>query len=120
MRNIIPYDETASPSVAANTEQVLYTFAVPIKAKLRIRKFANYLPDATGWTQITWSLRRNNIGIPPYNAVKDQIGYSAQTEEVALPFILNGGDVLTVVAINASLVTAFVVGFRLMFDLYEE
>lgn len=119
MRNIIPYDEPMSPTINAGVTAVMYSMLIPTKAKMRITHFANYLVDASGWTYITWSIRRNGIGVYPYNAVKDQIGYSAQVEAIQ-PIEFRGGDLFELVGINAHGATNYVVGARVKFELYDD
>ena len=118
MRNIRKRDETNSVNLSASSSTVLFTERIPIKEKMVVTGFANY-GDAAAFGQVTWEIRKNGLGIYPYNAIKDQIGYSAQVEKTQ-PMYFNGGDLLEVVATNASGVSAYNVGARIVFEYYEE
>lgn len=118
MRNIRKRDEANSVLLALSSSTVLFSERIPIKEKMVVTGFANY-GDAGAFGQVTWEIRRNGLGIYPYNAIKDQIGYSAQVEKTQ-PIYFNGGDILEVVATNASGTTAYNVGARIIFEYYEE
>ncbi len=118
MRNIRQRDEANSVNLGASSSVVLFSERIPIKEKMVVRGFANY-GDPTAFGQVTWEIRKNGLGVYPYNAIKDQIGYSAQVQKTQ-DIYFNGGDVLEVVATNASGVSAYNIGARILFEYYEE
>ena len=114
--NVQPFDETHSFNVLNGATQVIYTFIVPPKCILRIKKFANYTdtPAAVG-TGLTWAIQRNGIGVGNYEMILDIIGQSYHAEDIALE-TFKGGDVLTVITVNNS-GGAVLSGARIVFDL---
>lgn len=118
MRNIRKRDETQSVNLSASTTYTLFSERIPIREKMVITGFANY-GDAAAFGQVTWSIRKNGIGVYPYSAILDQIGYSAQIEKTQ-EIVFNGGDLLEIVVINASGVSAYNVGARIQFEYYNE
>lgn len=90
-------DENISMLHPRGTTITLFTYRVPQKAKLTLTHFSNYLNLPGHWSHVTWSIHRNGIGVYPYDAVLDQIGFSAQPRPIKR-IIFNGGDELTIFA----------------------
>lgn len=103
MEYINEYDENISMAHGQGLTITLFTFRVPQKSKMRITHFSNYLSLVTHWGAVTWSIRRNGIAIPPYHAIQDLIGLSSLPRKIK-PLIFNGGDVLTIIAIDDNLI----------------
>ena len=95
MKNIIEKDENISMLHAQGTTIVLFTYVVPPKSKMVLTHFSNYLSLAGHWTHVMWSIRKNGVGINPYNTLTDEIGVQTEPRKIRrLEF--QGGDVLII------------------------
>jgi len=90
-------DENISMLHPRGTTITLFTYRVPQKSKMTLTYFANYLNLPGHWSRVTWSIRRNGIGVYPYDAILDQVGLSAQPRLIKR-LIFNGGDELRIIA----------------------
>jgi hypothetical protein len=98
------FRENWSVAVPTVTTVALWTYIVPSKCRLRLLSFGNYLGTVAAWGAVVWVLLANNVRVPPYEAVLDQIGYAAQRQTVTeLEF--SGGTTLNVTAYNGTLLT---------------
>ena len=100
----------------------LFTYVVPSHEKLTVTHFGNYINLInTHWGQVTWSIRRNGIGVYPYENVMDEIGQSFDPRPIKrLKF--TGGDLLEVIAWDAGVVAqppVLTVGMAIKFELEE-
>ena len=114
------FDENISqliPFVAPGNTVTLFTFQVPSKSALRLTKFANYTDTPAAVGAISWSIKRNGIGINPYDNILDIIGQSYQPEEIEIDE-LRGADVLTITVTNGH-VAIVQMGIRVKFELGE-
>jgi len=99
MENINEYDENISMLHAQGTTITLFTYQIPAKMKLKITDFSNYLDLQGHWGHVTWSIRRNGIGVRPYNAILDQLGLSNRPRKITPP-TFEGSDTLTIIAVD--------------------
>ena len=116
--NVTEFDENISqiiPFVPPGNVVTLFTFQVPSKCVLRMRKFSNYTDTPASLGAISWSIRRNGIGVNPYDNILDIIGQSYQPEQIKISK-LNGGDQLSVVVTNGHIANVQM-GIRVVFDL---
>ena len=112
------FDENISQNVvfvAPNNVVTLFTFQVPSRAVLRLTKFANYTDTPASIGAISWSIRRNGIGVNPYDNILDIIGQSYQPEEIEMGEF-RGGDLLSIVATNNHIANVLM-GIRVKFEL---
>jgi len=93
----IEEDENISMPHPQGTTITLFTYRVPQKAKMTLTHFANYLNLPGHWHHVTWTILKNGIGVPPYDALLDQIGYSAQPRLIKR-INFNGADELRIIA----------------------
>ena len=121
MKYIVKHDENISMVHGQGLTITLFTFAVPQKAKMRLTHFSNYLSLPGHWGNVMWSIQRNGIGVAPYNAIFDQIGISSLPREIA-PINYQGGDVLTVIAVDDGVIAqppALDTGIAIKFEEFE-
>jgi len=97
--NIRKKDINVSQTVNAATAATLFTYRVPAKGVIRLTHFSNYLSIVGAWGDVTFSIRRNGVGIFPYDELLDQIGISSRPREIE-PIIVNGGDMLSITVDN--------------------
>jgi len=92
-------EESISKSVAAGATVSYFSLDVPSKSEVRMTRFANYTDTPAAWGFITWSVRRNGVGVYPFDTMKDQYGLAAEPRPfVPIPF--TGGDKFEVIIIN--------------------
>lgn len=116
--NVKEFDENFSANIPNDgVPVVLFTFVVPPKCIVRIKKFANYTgtPAAVG-AGLSWQINRNGIGLHRYDNILDIIGMSYHPEEIQTDEF-KGSDILTLVTINNYAVGAVQSGVRIVFDL---
>lgn len=116
--NVEEFDENISqliPFAAPNNVVTLFTFVIPPKCILRLKKFANYTDTPAGVGAIIWSIQRNGIPVRRYGALLDIIGMSYHPEEIKTD-IFRGSDVLTIVVTNGHIANLDM-GVRVAFDL---
>ena len=94
---IIKEDENISNPHPRGTTITLFSYSVPHRAKMTLTHFSNYLNLPGHWHHVTWSVRRNGVGVVPYNAIQDQVGLSAHPETIK-PVLCRGGDQLIITA----------------------
>lgn len=120
MRNLVEEiikEENISLSVAAGSVAVptavnFFSFEVPPKAIFYITHFSNYMNTLAAWGLVTWSFRRNGVGIYPFDSLKDEYGIAAEPRPIA-PIEIIGGDKFEIVIINTFPAGVTVgVGFR--------
>jgi len=90
-------DENISMLHPRGTTITLFTYTVPQKSKMVLTYFANYLSLTTHWTYITWSIRRNGVGVYPYDTIQDQVGLQDNPRRIKR-INFNGGDMLSILA----------------------
>lgn len=104
--------EVAAGSVAIPTVQTFFSFQVPAQAIFYITHFSNYMDTLAAWGLVTWSFRRNGVGIYPFDSLKDEYGIAAEPRPIA-PIEIIGGDVFEIVIINTFPAGVIIgVGFR--------
>lgn len=99
MEYIVEHDENISLAHGQGLTITLFTFQVHQKSRMKVTHFANYLSLVTHWGAVTWSILRNGMGVNPYDAIQDVIGLSSLPRKIA-PIVFQGGDVLTVIAVD--------------------
>ena len=90
-------DENISMLHPRGTTITLFTYRVPQKSKMALTYFANYLSLSTHWTYVTWSIRRNGVGVYPYDTIQDQVGMQEKPRRIKR-INFNGGDMLSILA----------------------
>lgn len=96
-------DENISMLHPRGTTITLFTYRVPNKCKMTLISFSNYLNLPGHWSHVTWSIRRNGIGVYPYDAILDQIGLSPRPSLIK-PIFFNGGDELIIIATDDNII----------------
>ena len=72
----------------------IFTYQVPSASKIVLTHFGNYMRVAD-WGLVVWTIRKNGIPCPPYEAILDQIGIST-LPRMTEPVEYNGGDLLQI------------------------
>lgn len=94
-----PFDVITSKEVLAAQTLLLWDFRVPQNAVLKIKNAGNTLNEPAAWGHAYWTLKKNGIGVHPYDKLYDQIGYGAELKEISIDDF-QGGDLVEVYATN--------------------
>lgn len=89
----------AAGSVAVPVQVTFFTFEVPNKSKMRLTAFSNYINVPAAWGSVTWSVRRNGVGVYPFDTMQDQFGLAAEPRPI-VPIEFSGGDKFEMIVIN--------------------
>lgn len=89
----------AAGSVAVPVQMTYFTFDVPNKSKMRLTAFSNYMNVPAAWGSVTWSVRRNGVGVYPFDTMEDQYTLSAEPRKI-VPIEFFGGDKFEMIIIN--------------------
>jgi len=89
----------AAGSVAVPTQVTYFSFDVPNKSKFKLTRFSNYIDTPSAWGSVTWSVRRNGVGVYPFDTMKDQYGLAAEPRPI-VPIEFEGGDKFEMIIIN--------------------
>ncbi len=101
MINVLKKDINISQTVNNGATNLLFTYQVPSKQVLTLKKFGNYTDTVGAWGTITWMIWKNGIGYYPYDTVMDQVGMSQEPRDIE-PIEFEGGDLLQIYAQNLS------------------
>lgn len=99
MKNSQPFDVITSKSVLAGETKLLWDFKVPQNAVVKITNMGNTIDEPEAWGYVYWTLKRNGVGVHPYDKLIDQIGYGALLKEISIDDF-QGGDLIEVYATN--------------------
>jgi len=89
----------AAGSVAIPTQVTFFTFEVPAKSKMKLTRFANYTDTPAAWGSVTWSVRRNGVGVYPFDTMQDQYSLAGEPRPI-VPIEFSGGDKFEMIIIN--------------------
>lgn len=117
-KHITHKDINISPVIASGVTVEAFSFQVPSKAKMIVTNFANYINVFAAWGDIRWVLKRNGVGIFPYNEIEDQIAFGAPLRELA-GVEIQGGDVFSIDIINSYTATVKC-GIALKYQIQQE
>ena len=93
-------DGNFSQAVGIGATAILFTYQVPAKQTLTIKKFGNYCSVVGAWAGLAvWRIIRNNQGIFPYDDILDQLGTGQEPREIE-PLVFQGGDLLVINCTN--------------------
>ena len=89
-------DGNYSQAIGIGLTAVLFTYQVPQKQTLILKKFGNYCSAVGAWAGLAvWRIIRNNVGIFPYDDILEQLGTSQEPRDIK-PLIFQGGDLLVI------------------------
>jgi len=114
-QNVVRKDENISQTVLAGITAQLFSFQVPIKSKMEVTNFANYLDEFDAWGHVTWIFKINGVPFYPYNAIKDQIAFGAPLRELA-GVVVSGGDVFSIEVIN-NYIDPVIIGIAINYEI---
>ena len=110
-------DLNVEMTVANGVTQVLWTYTVPAKSRMVLKKFGNTVAPVGAWGTVTWRIIINSVGYSPYDNVLAQIGRTEEPRPIENLELL-GGDVLVINTTNLSGANADI-GIALSYELQE-
>lgn len=92
--------DVVAGTVAVPTVDTFFSKEIPSRSHFELTHFANFIDVPEAWGSITWSVRRNGMGVsPPFDAIKDQYGLAAEPRPI-VPIKFRGGDKIEIVISN--------------------
>lgn len=96
------FDQVHSINILAGTTGTIYEEILPTGIHLKITHFMNYVGNAAAWGNITWRLLKNGVPVWPLDNILDQMGEIPDPYEISEDVIIEGGNRVSLIAVNAA------------------